>query len=232
MSKSAYVIRHVPFEDLGVLEAELRHHDYEVEYCDIPVTPLDPNRAQEADLLVVLGGPLSVNDEERYPFLRDEREVVATRVQSNRPTFGVCLGAQMMALALGAEVTPMARPEIAFDTIRLTEEGRESALAPLDGQLVLHWHSETFGIPDSAQRLAETDACSAQAFQLGERLLGLQFHIEVEPEDVEAWLVGHAHELAAHGIDLEGLRRGAQDYATDLRSQAHDVFSVWLDRLA
>jgi GMP synthase (glutamine-hydrolysing) len=231
MSKSAYVIRHVPFEDLGLLEAELRHRDYEIDYCDAPLGRIEPNQAQEADLLIVLGGPLGVNDAGKYPFLQEEREVVTTRVQSNLPTLGICLGAQLMAAALGSEIAPAERPEIGFGPLRLTGEGRDSVLAPLDGRPVLHWHSETFGTPDSAQRLAETDACSMQAFQLGEKLLGLQFHIEVEPERIEAWLVGHAHELASEGVDVEDLRRGAQDYAAELRDQAHEVFSAWLEGL-
>jgi GMP synthase (glutamine-hydrolysing) len=237
MTRDALAIRHVPFEDLGLLEPLLRTRGYRTSYLDAPVEPVTPEAALEPDLLVVLGGPIGVYETEAYPFLGAEREAIAARVRAGRPTLGVCLGAQLLAAALGADVVATGRKEIGYAPLTLTAEGRDaaegrgSALAPLDGVRVLHWHGDQFAIPEGAVRLAETPGFPNQAFAIGSQVLGLQFHLEADHTQIERWLVGHAHELASAGIDPNRIRSEAATYGPALAEAARRTFDRWLEGL-
>ena len=160
MARRALAVRHVLFEDLGILEQLLRQRGYEVAYAEAGADRIAPDLALEPDLLVVLGGPIGVGDIERYPFLAEEVAALAARLAVGAPTLGICLGAQLMAAALGAEVAPTGRMVFGFAPLTLTDEGRDSPLAELDGVPVLHWHGDQFAIPDGAVRLAETPGTS------------------------------------------------------------------------
>lgn len=231
MTRDVLAIRHVPFEDLGLLEPVLSERGYRSSYLDVTVEPITPEAALEPDLLVVLGGPIGVYETAAYPFLRAEHEAVEARVRAGRPTLGVCLGAQLVAAALGADVVATGRTEIGYAPLTLTAEGRGSALAPLDGVRVLHWHGDQFAVPDGAVRLAETPGFPNQAFSLGRQVLGLQFHLEADHTQIERWLVGHAHELATAGIDPNQVRADAGAHGPALAAAAHQVFERWLDGL-
>ena len=228
-TRSALAIRHVPFEDLGLLEPLLRARGYRTSYLDAPVEPVTPEAALEPDLLVVLGGPIGVYETEAYPFLGAEREAIAARLRAGRPTLGVCLGAQLVAAALGADVVATGRKEIGYGSLTLTADGRGSVLAPLDGVRVLHWHGDQFAIPEGAVRLAETPGFPNQAFAIGAHVLGLQFHLEADHTQIERWLVGHAHELASAGIDPNSIRSDAAAYGPALAEVARRTFDGWLD---
>ncbi|WP_419706423.1 glutamine amidotransferase [Promicromonospora sp. NFX87] len=228
MTREALAIRHVPFEDLGLLEPLLRARGFRTSYLDVPVEPLTPEAALEPDLLVVLGGPIGVYETDAYPFLAAEREAIAARVRAGRPTLGVCLGAQLVAAVLGADVVATGRKEIGYAPLTLTAEGRDTALAPLDGVRVLHWHGDQFAIPEGAVRLAETPGFPNQAFAIGSHVLGLQFHLEADHTQIERWLVGHAHELASAGIDPAGIRSDAAAYGPALAEAARRTFDRWL----
>lgn len=230
MTHDVLAIRHVPFEDLGLLEPLLSARGYRTSYLDVPVEAVTPEAALEPDLLVVLGGPVGVYETEAYPFLGAEREAIAARLRAGRPTLGVCLGAQLVAAALGADVVATGRKEIGYAPLTLTAEGRDSALAPLDGVRVLHWHGDQFTIPDGAVRLAETPGFPNQAFSVGSHVLGLQFHLEADHTQIERWLVGHAHELASAGIDPNGIRSDAAAYGPALAEAARRTFDRWLDQ--
>ncbi|MDN4478168.1 glutamine amidotransferase [Demequina sp. SYSU T00039] len=200
------VIRFVAFEDLGVWEPELRAHGYEVRYLDAGVD--DVTEASGAELAIVLGAPIDAPDSAGYPVLDQVRAVLAAR--RDRPTVGVCLGAQLMALVAGASVLPGAR-EVGFAPVEVTEAGRRGPLRALDCAPVLHWHADTFTLPDGAVLLASTAANRNQAFALGP-WLAVQFHPEADPEAIERWLIGHTGDLRAWGIDPRELRQAARDH--------------------
>ena len=228
MTARALVIRHVLFEDLGLLGPLLAAQGYEVSCRDAGIDPISVSEVIEADLLVVLGGPIGVYETEEYPFLIGEKEAIAARVQAGLPTLGVCLGAQLIAEVLGATVTSTGRKEIGYGPLTLTPEGRGSVLAPLDGVPVLHWHGDEFAIPSGASRLAETPGFPNQAFSVGRRILGLQFHLEADPTQLERWLVGHAAELAAAGISPSRIREDARSYGPALAEAGSRVLGDWL----
>jgi GMP synthase (glutamine-hydrolysing) len=227
--KSAIAVRHVHFEDLGVLEPFLRERGYEVRYLDAGVDDLAGVDPASPDLVVVLGAPIGAGDEEIYPFLADELALVRDRLDVRRPLLGICLGAQLIARVLGAEVKPMGVKEIGFSSLTLTEQGKASPLAALGTAPVLHWHGDQFGIPPGATRLAYTDVCANQAFAMGRAVLGLQFHLEADPVKIERWLLGHACELGQAGVDPREIRRQAREFGPALSAAASEVIGEWLD---
>jgi GMP synthase (glutamine-hydrolysing) len=223
-------VRHVAFEDLGVLEPLLTARGFRVDYLDAGTREITPERLTAPDLLVVLGGPVGVYDAVAYPFLEPEIAAVGARLATRRPTLGVCLGAQVMALALGADVHATGRHEIGYAPLTLTEAGRTSVLRPIADVPVLHWHGDEFEIPDAAARLAATPGFPNQAFALGDWALALQFHLENDPTRIEQWLVGHSHELAAVGVAPETIRDDAARHGPALATAATRVFTEWLDK--
>ena len=229
--KTAIALRHLHFEDLGTLEPLLVARGYAVRYLDAPINDLYAVDMAAADLLVVLGGPIGAFDDHIYPFLRDELAVVLQWLASGRPLLGICLGAQLIARALGASVASMGVKEIGFAPLTLTQEGEGSPLAALGQTPVLHWHGDHFAIPDGATRLAGTQTCANQAFSIGRNVLALQCHLEANPRQIERWLVGHAYELVQAGIDLRALRSQAQALQSRLPQAARAVFTAWLNEV-
>jgi GMP synthase (glutamine-hydrolysing) len=231
MTRTAVAIRHVAFEDLGLLEPVLREHGYDVVTVDAGIEDTVAPIAT-GDLVVVLGGPVGASDADRYPFLADELSALRRRVEARRPTLGICLGAQLLARALGADVGPSGQTEIGYAPITLTPEGLRSPLRHLADTPVLHWHGDRFMIPAGAQRLASTEKCDNQAFAFGPNLLALQFHLEVPPDAVERWLIGYVDSLSALGIEPGDLRAAAAAAGEALGRAARAVVAEWLVSLA
>lgn len=229
--KTALALRHIHFEDLGTLEPLLRERGFNVQYLDPSVEDLSSVNAAEPDLIVALGGPLGAFDEAAYPFLQDELDLIAQRLQSGRPLLGICLGAQLIARLLGAHVGPMGHKEIGFAPLTLTEDGQHSVLSPLADVPVLHWHGDRFELPAGAHLLAKTALCAQQAFAYGHAVLGLQFHLEADASQIERWLVGHCSELGQAGIALHTLRDDARRHGAALAQAARQSIGGWLDQL-
>ena len=223
-------IRHVAFEDLGLLEPLLGGLGVEITY----VNPweLDRQAAEAANMLVLLGGPISVNDESDYPFLADEIGIAQTRLASARPTLGICLGAQILARAIGGSVRPGPAKEIGWAPISLTDTGQVSVLGPLRDIPVLHWHGEVCELPKGIDSLAHTPGCATQAFIPGPNALALQFHIEAGTDGIEPWLVGHTGEITeAPGVSVAGLRTDTLKHGSALRAAAAEVFQRWFEEI-
>lgn len=228
--KTAVAIRHVAFEDLGSFASVLSQRGWALRYLEAGVDRLDDFDPAKPDLLVMLGGPIGAYEEASYPFIRDELSLLQRRLQADRPTLGICLGAQMMARALGARVYPGPRKEIGWTPLRLSPEGQVSPLAHLDGALtsMLHWHGDTFDLPAGATGLASSDPYPNQAFCWGRSALALQCHPEVRASQIERWLIGHAGELAAAGISIPDLRAESARLAPTLEQQGRRFFDAWL----
>lgn len=221
-------VRHVAFEDAGLLATLLAERGFSLRYLDAGIDRLDPAALVAADLVVVLGGPIGVYEEDRYPFLSGELAALRARLDAARPTLGICLGAQIIAKALGADVAPGREKEIGWGRIALTEVGKASVLKPLADVPVLHWHGDNAALPAGAVALASTPACPHQAFAVGETVLALQFHIEADPARIEQWLIGHAVELGKAGIDPRTIRRQAAEVGPLTAKAGRDVLAAWL----
>ena len=226
--KTALAIRHVHFEHLGALEPLLAAAGYVVRYLEAPTASWADE--ERPDLLVLLGGPTSVNDSVDYPFLAPELALVKQQLQEGRATLGLCLGAQLMARALGNRVFPMGRKEVGWSPLTPTAAGSAHALRHVlyESLPVWHFHGETFDLPAGAELLASTALCKHQAFSLGPRALALQFHPEVTAEQLESWWVGHTGELGQLGLSIPELRKQSAELAPRLSSPLKAFFNEWL----
>lgn len=193
------VVQHVEPEGPGLLGDAFANAGRE-----ITVVRTDRHEPLPADLagfsaLVVMGGPMSAMSDEGFPSRGAEIRLLRDALNREIPTLGVCLGAQLLAVAGGATVRRGAAPEIGWGTIQL-EPGASSdlVLGGLDSELtVLHWHAETFDLPTGAVHLASSSAYPHQAFRLGPVAWGLQFHVELDASAVEAFVDAFASEAAA-----------------------------------
>lgn len=233
MSRKAIAIRHLAFEDLGLLEPLLLQHGYRVSYREAGIDDLADIARERPDLLIILGAPISVNDPGRYPFLEDEFRLVMELAGTGTAVLGICLGAQVIARVYGAAVRAMPRKEIGFSSLELSGAGQGSVLAPLSGGAeVLHWHGEQANPLALAPSLAATGLCNNQAFQPAPHVLGLQFHLETRLATFERWLIGHCAELEGAGLDIRVLREQAREYLPQLEPVANEVFERWLRQIA
>lgn len=227
--KNAVAIYHVAFEDAGTLGPVLEDRGVAITYLQAGRDDLSP--ALSADLVLVLGGPIGIYEIDRYPFLKDELAIVETVVTNGIPVVGICLGAQALAAVLAARVYPGKQAELGWDQLTLTEDGKASPLAVLEGLHILNWHGDTFDLPTGATRLASTDLTPNQAFSYGPKLLALQFHVELPERDMERWLIGHTLELAKNNVDLAQMRQETARYAPPTNAASRTLFNDWLDAL-
>ena len=232
MSKTAIAIRHVHFEDLGAFDGVLRRYGYAVSYSDAGIDDIDGIDPLAADLIIVLGGPIGAYEESIYPFLRREIALLERRLAAARPTFGICLGAQLIARVLGSRVYPAPAKEIGWRELQLSQAGRSGPLRHFAGVSALHWHGDTFDLPQGAELLASTEICPNQAFGFGCHVLACQFHPEISGHGFERWLVGHAVELAAtEDASPAALRRDTERFAPQAAIRGEACLSEWLGAL-
>ncbi len=191
-----HVLQHVPFEDIGSMSAWFRERGANPEYTRFYEDPALPE-PEGLDLVVAMGGPMSVNDEAEFPWLAAEKRFLREVVGRGVPVLGICLGAQLVANALESRVYKNPVKEIGWFPVEATTgaAGMFGFPARCD---VFHWHGETFDLPEGAVRLARSEGCGNQAFQLGRHVIGMQFHLETTPESVRA-LIGNCGEELAPG---------------------------------
>lgn len=233
-NKVVNVIRHLVFEDLDSFASVLNAHGYEINYVDAGYDDVSQIDALADDLLIILGGPISVNDADIFPFLETEISLLRQRMAADKPTLGICLGAQLIASALGADVYPGKEKEIGWYGLNLTTEGSNSALRYLSAEhcSMLHWHGETFDLPENAVLLASSEKYPNQAFSYKENILALQFHPEVTQRCMEKWFIGHTGEIKqAEGVSVKQLRKDTRQFANQLEMQGELFFNSWVNEV-
>jgi GMP synthase-like glutamine amidotransferase len=181
-----YCIQHVPFESPAAIGDWAAAHGHELSVCRAfegdPIAPPD-----RFDALVVMGGPMGVHDDARLPWLIEEKNGIQAAILAGRQVLGVCLGAQLIAHVLGARVHRNRFKEIGWFRVEATEAGRADGRTTLPPHFVaFHWHGDTFDLPAGAVHLARSEACEFQAFSVGTHILGIQFHLEMGPDAIDA----------------------------------------------
>lgn len=207
--KKVLVFRHAPHEGLGTVESFLKKTAIKIEYCDLFVNQLVPVCPKGYDFVISMGGPMNVDETERYPFLKLERLFIADAVHLGVPTLGICLGAQLIACALGAPVYRGHQKEIGWYPIHLSSSAdHDPVLGGVfsSNPLVFHWHEDTFDLPDGAIHLASSDLFPNQAFRFREHVYAFQFHLEVTPEMISDWLEKGESELRTFSDSAPGMK--------------------------
>ena len=222
----ALVLTHVPFEGPALLADALTERGFEMNAIRVWEEREFPDTGA-FDLLVVMGGPMSVNDEIAHPWLRREKAYIKEAIASGKKVLGICLGAQLIASALGKPVYPNKHKEVGWFPVSALSPGKEIGLP--DGFLTFHWHGETFDLPEGAERIAFSAGCENQAFILGPNVLACQFHPEASAESVRALTEACADEL----VSSEYVQTAAQilNPAKDIYRTNADTLKVLLDRL-
>ena len=229
------VFQHVSFEPLGTLHPLLKRYGFRIRFVNFGRDPDARPSVDGYDGLVVLGGPMSAWDEEGHPHLRTEIDAIRTAIDARLPVLGICLGAQLTARALGAEVAPAAEKEIGWYDVERTEAG---AADPVFGafenrERVFQWHGDEFALPAGAELLATGAGCPHQAFRYGDRTYGLQFHLEVDGALIERWLTVPAHraevEAEAGRIDPAAIRAETPGHLPRTRELSDRAFANFLE---
>jgi len=217
-----HYFQHVPFEGLSSIEnwlQEKRHHISATRFYEDAQLP-HPNNP---DFLIVMGGPMGVHDVEQYPWLTEEKQFIRDFIDTEKPVLGICLGAQLIASALGAKVSRNPHKEIGWWPIQGCANESHKHFAFPDELTVFHWHGDTFDIPNGAQRIATNTACANQAFQYGNSVIGLQFHIELTPHSIDK-LIDHCAEDITEGPYVQSqdsLMHGAEANHETARQYLH-----------
>jgi GMP synthase (glutamine-hydrolysing) len=225
-----YVLQHHPVENLGRIADALEGAALAWQYVRVGDGQPVPADMKGAGGLIVMGGPMGVYQTERYPWLRDEMRLIEDALKSNLPVLGVCLGAQIVAAALGAKVerNPDGK-EIGWHSIRLGDFARDDRLMRgLPATLTpFHWHGDIFELPRGAVSLASSDKTPCQAFRYGDKAYAFQFHFEVTAEGVAAMAAAFAKELVRESISSERMIAQAADFMPALEKISDTVFSRW-----
>jgi GMP synthase (glutamine-hydrolysing) len=231
VTRTAVILQHDPTIHLGNIRPVLEAHGYTLRIVDVPAEDLDGIDPAEADLVVVLGGEMGAYETDDYPFLEAEKRLIRARLDAERPTLGVCLGAQLMAGALGERVYKGDSTQIGFRRVETTEAGAGSPLRHFDGVPVVQWHGDTFELPPQATRLASSSDYANEAFAIGDYALAVQFHPELTDEMHERWVSDGYNELDQHAIDPDDLRRDREIHSARMQEASRAAFSEWLSGL-
>lgn len=225
------VVEHIECEGPGYIADFATARDLELEIIRaFDGTPIPEHQNFEA--IIVMGGPMNVYEEDRYPWLVDENAAIQAAVAGNVPYLGMCLGSQLLAKALGASIRRNPVQEIGFGDIRLTAEAAQDPLFRGFPDVVpaFHWHEDTWELPVGGTLLASSDACPHQAFRYG-RAYGFQFHVETSPEMVSAWIEAYSDQLRSCGLwdSVDSIRAEAENRADAFRQQTLKLMANFWD---
>jgi len=229
------VFQHVAHEILGTLDPLLKAAGFRIRYVNFGREPHARPRLGSYDGLVILGGPMNCDQTDRYPHLTTEVEAIRAAIERDIPVLGICLGAQLIARALGATVTANPVKEIGWYDVTPTDSGKVDPLfSSFDGtEKIFQWHGDTFALPDGAIHLATSPSCSQQAFRYGDHVYGLQFHLEVDEQLIDRWLQTpvHVQEIRELGdrIHPESIIRDTQMHIRRSRQLAVSFFGRYID---
>ena len=225
-----YVLQHHPVENLGTIADALEGNELAWQYVRVADGQPVPANMKGAGGLIVMGGPMGVSQTDRYPWLRDEMRLIEDATGSNLPVLGICLGAQILAAALGAKVdrNPNGK-EIGWHPIRLSDAAKDDRLMRdlPETMTPFHWHGDIFDLPAGAVSLASSDKTPCQAFRHGDKTYGFQFHFEVTHQSIAAMANAFAKDLARQNIAADQMIAQTAEFLPALEKTSDKVFSRW-----
>jgi GMP synthase (glutamine-hydrolysing) len=233
--KKLLVLQHVAHELLGTLNPLLKKAGFRIRYVNFARHPDAQPTLDGYDGLVVLGGPMSVNDAGRLPHLTTEMNIIEEALERNVPVLGICLGAQLIARTLGAAVYPNREKEIGWYDVSPTEQASSDPLVSAFAatEKIFQWHGETFDIPRSTRHLAFSPLCASQAFRYGNTVYGFQFHLEVDEPMIHRWLrvAENRREITAlnGGRTPERIHQETTEYIGRLHELSERVFGEFIN---
>lgn len=230
--RNALIIRHVPVEGVAGFRQPIEAAGYHVDRIDVTDPAFSSLDFREPDLLIMMGGPMSVYDTAEHPWITSQLRRLQMRLEADRPTLGVCLGAQMIAAALGGTVHAGPVKEVGFHPIALHDGAQNGPLRHIADVPMLHWHGDTFTLPDNVELLASSHLYAHQAFRRGANLLALQFHAEMglDPR-FDAWLEQWPDAIEAAGTDAASLRAAHDRHGPGAVSAGQVMIAEWLQQL-
>ncbi|TAJ47997.1 MAG: glutamine amidotransferase [Herbiconiux sp.] len=231
--RRAAVIRHEAHVHLGNFETVLDEHGYDIEIVDASAPGFEQalTGAADADLLIVLGSTAGVYESDRHTFIATELAAVRERLASERPTLGVCFGAQLIAAALGSEVRRGGRVDVGYRPLALTDAGLTSPVRHTVGVAMAEWHGDTFDLPEGTTLLASSAAYENEAYGIGEWMLAVQFHPELTDEMHEQWLTGDLRYVTEAGYTPEALRADRERHGAAMQEASARMLADYLGRL-
>lgn len=227
------VLQHIECEDLGGMEKSLEDNGIKYNYIPLYAGAKIPQKIEDYSGIIILGGPMNVYEEKKYPFLIEEDKLIKKALKKDLPILGICLGGQLIAKASGAKVLTGHRKEIGWFNVQLTEEGTKDPLfSGLPKKFkVFQWHSDTFNIPSNAKKLASSEIFPNQAFRLG-KSYGIQFHIEVMDSTIYNWLEEYEKETEElEYVDPQKIRRDTRKHIKELYRLADKVYANFIEML-
>lgn len=191
-----HIFQHVSYEDIGCIENWLKSKNYSVSFTNFFQNAQLPELS-DFDFLIVMGGPMSINDDEKYPWLKKEKMFIREAIEENKKVLGICLGSQLIASALGSKIYKNKYKEIGWFPVQFSEEAKKHPLFNFmpDKLNTFHWHSDTFNLPENAIQIAESNACKNQAFVYKKNVAALQFHPEMTPHSIKTLCEAAKNEL-------------------------------------
>lgn len=230
--KSALIIRHVPHEGIAAFRQPVEEAGYRLDRIDVSDPAFGSLDLRQPDLLIMMGGPMAVYDQDRLPWIGCQLRRLALRLDQDRPTLGVCLGAQMIAAAFGGRVYRGPVKEVGFHKVSVADTPAAAPLRHIEDQPLLHWHGDTFTLPDGAELLASSQHYEHQAFRCGKNILGLQFHAEMGlDERFHAWTSAWPDDIAAAGQTVEQLHRDHARHGPRAVAAGRAMIADWLATL-
>jgi GMP synthase (glutamine-hydrolysing) len=232
-SKHVSIIQHHPVEGLGIIADALKSAAIAPHYIRSFEGQPVPGEIGDAAGLIIMGGPQSVYERDKFPFLRDEMRLIEDALKQAKPVLGVCLGSQLLAATLGANVYPGRQKEIGWHRVTLTDFAAKDMLflGEQSSLTAFHWHGDIFDLPRGATLLASSALTAHQAFRYGQNAYGLLFHMEVTLPQVLTMVETFADELQSAGLNGTAIKLNAHSHLPVLQKIGREVFARWASLL-